>query len=324
MSAGIFTISLDFELYWGVRDHRTLESYGTNIKNVHQVIPRLLDLFEQHEVHCTWATVGFLFFNNKEELTNSLPAVCPVYLQTSYDPYSYLKQNELEPVYHFAPGLIEKIRNTPGQETGTHTFSHFYTLERNTTAEQFSADLDAAIKKAREFNIDISSIVFPRNQYADMHLKICRDAGIKVYRGNEASGIYSPVSREKENIFRRAVRLADTYLNITGHHCYRLPAAAEMINVPASRFLRPYSKKLKWLEGLKFNRIRKSMEHAATNGLIYHLWWHPHNFGNNMEENFECLEKIVKTYSRLNQEQKMVSLNLNEIFIQSRKNHYEN
>ena len=76
MSKGIFTISLDFELFWGVRDHRTLENYGENILNVHQVVPRLLELFAKYNVHCTWATVGFLFFKEKQEMLSYLPSQC--------------------------------------------------------------------------------------------------------------------------------------------------------------------------------------------------------------------------------------------------------
>ncbi len=323
MHKGIFTISLDFELYWGVRDHRTLSSYGHNISNVHKIVPRLLELFEKYGVHSTWATVGLLFFNNKKEVLNGLPETFPDYLKSEYDPYSYIKENDLEPVFHFAPQLIEKIRNSKGQEIGTHTFSHFYALERNTTEEQFRADLIAAISKAKESNIEILSIVFPRNQYSDGHLQVCKEAGIKVYRGNEASGIYRPVSRDQESIFKRAIRLADSYINITGHHCHSLRTDSDLLNIPASRFLRPYSKKLKFLDGLKFRRIKKSMEYAAANGLIYHLWWHPHNFGNHTEENFKFLEKVLKVYSTLYQEQKMESFNLYEIFTRITKTEHE-
>jgi len=87
VSKGIFTISLDFELFWGVRDHRTLESYGENIRNVHLVVPRLLELFSKYKVHCTWATVGFLFFNEKKETISCLPAERPAYRKKEYDPY---------------------------------------------------------------------------------------------------------------------------------------------------------------------------------------------------------------------------------------------
>jgi len=168
-------------------------------------------------VHCTWATVGFLFFKTKAELSAHFPDVLPTYLKSEYDPYAYISGNELDPIYHFAPELIEQIKNTKGQEIGTHTFSHFYTLERNTTAEQFKSDIKAAIDIANKNNIQISSIIFPRNQYSDTHIKICREAGIKVFRGNAESKAYSPVSRENENLLRRSIRLIDSYINITGH-----------------------------------------------------------------------------------------------------------
>ena len=180
MSKGIFTISLDFELFWGVRDHRTLESYGENIRNVHHVVPRLLELFSKYNVHCTWATVGLLFFNEKKEMIPYLPTCRPDYRDKEFDPYTYLEQNELEEIYHFAPALIEEIKKTPGQEIVTHTFSHFYTLEKNTSIDQFRSDLRAAIAIAIKRGLEIKSIVFPRNQYSDEHIKVCLESGIKI------------------------------------------------------------------------------------------------------------------------------------------------
>ena len=314
MSKGIFTISLDFELFWGVRDHRTLESYGENIRNVHNVVPRLLQLFSTYNIHCTWATVGFLFFNEKKEMMSYLPLERPVYQKKEYDPYSYIEQNQLEKVYHFAPALIEQIKKTPGQEIGTHTFSHFYTLEKNTTIGQFKNDLRSAIAIAKEKGIEIKSIVFPRNQYSDEHIHACLEEGIKIYRGNELSGAYKPISREKENIFRKGVRFADTYINITGQHCHAIPVANKIINVPASRFLRPYNPKFKMFDGLKLRRIKQGIRFAAKHGLIYQLWWHPHNFGKYMDENFDFLEQVLKFYYELNQEEKIESQTLLEIY----------
>ena len=63
MKCGKFVISLDFELIWGVRDKRTIQSYGENLRGVHQAIPRLLNLFDQYKIKGTFATVGFLFFD---------------------------------------------------------------------------------------------------------------------------------------------------------------------------------------------------------------------------------------------------------------------
>jgi len=314
VSKGIFTISLDFELFWGVRDHRTLENYGENIRNVHHVVPRLLELFSKYNVHCTWATVGFLFFNEKKEMMSYLPVQRPTYEKKDYDPYPYLEQNELEKIYHFAPALIEQIRRTPGQEIGTHTFSHFYTLEKNTTIGQFQSDLRAAIAIAKEKGIEIKSIVFPRNQYSDEHIKTCLQEGIKIYRGNALSGVYKPTSRENEKLFRKGTRFADAYINITGHHCHAIPAVSEIINLPASRFLRPYDPKFKMFDGLKLRRIKQGIKFAAKHGLIYQLWWHPHNFGKYMNENFKFLEQVLEYYHQLNREGKIESQNMLEIY----------
>jgi len=314
VSKGIFTISLDFELFWGVRDHRTLENYGENIRNVHHVVPGLLELFSKYNVHCTWATVGFLFFSEKKEMTSYLPAQRPTYKKKEYDPYPYLEQNELEKIYHFAPSLIEQIKGTPGQEIGTHTFSHFYTLEKDTTIGQFKSDLRAAIAIAKEKGIEIKSIVFPRNQYSDEHIKACLEEGIKIYRGNELSGVYKPIARENENIFRKGTRFADTYINMTGHHCHAIPTASKIINVPASRFLRPYNPTFKMIDGLKLRRIKQGIKFAANHGLIYQLWWHPHNFGKYMDENFKFLEQVLKYYHQQNRKGKIESQNMFEIY----------
>jgi hypothetical protein len=237
-----------------------------------------------------------------------------MYVKGEYDPYRYIESNDLDPVYHFAPHLIDLIRQTKGQEIGTHTYSHFYTLEKNTTIDEFREDLMCAIRVAQQKGLPIKSIVFPRNQYSDAHVDACREAGITVYRGNESSGYYKPASREANSTWKRGVRMADTFINITGHHCHPLPSSAAIINVPASRFLRPYSKKMSVFNPLKLRRITSSMKHAANNGLIYQLWWHPHNFGRHMDENFSFLEKILKAYRDLSRSGKMRSLNLNEIY----------
>ena len=34
MKKGVFTVSLDFELYWGLRDKRTISEYEANLKGV--------------------------------------------------------------------------------------------------------------------------------------------------------------------------------------------------------------------------------------------------------------------------------------------------
>ena len=88
---GGFVVSLDFELMWGVRDKRTIADYGPNILGGRAAVPRLLDLFARHGIGCTWATVGLLFFEDREALRAALPAERPGYADPGLSPYDALE-----------------------------------------------------------------------------------------------------------------------------------------------------------------------------------------------------------------------------------------
>ncbi len=69
----------------------------------------------------------------------------------------------------------------------------------------------------------------------------------------------------------------DAYFKLSGENSYNLNeiAGKPPFNIRSSRFLRPYSRKLKFLETLRLQRIVSEMSYAAQKGLVYHLWWHP-------------------------------------------------
>lgn len=318
MTNGKFIISLDFELYWGVRDKLTLQQYGDNIKGVHQVIPRLLEMFSKYDVNATFATVGLLFFESKEEMLEGLPQQKPAYSNSNLSPYDHINsigESYKEDVYHYAPELIRLIQQHPQHEIATHTFSHYYCLEKGQTVEDFKADLEAAKRAADKFGLKLTSLVFPRNQFHHEYLHACNEFGITAIRGNELSWLYAARNDEGERLVRRFCRLFDSYLDISGHHCFdarsiqpKLP-----INIPASRFLRPYSSKLKMFDSLRLKRITAAMSHAAKHQLCYHLWWHPHNFGVNQNENFAFLNKVLQHYQKLQQQYKFESCTMRSL-----------
>lgn len=306
MQRGAFIISLDFELMWGVWDSKSIEGYGVNILEVHNIIPRLINLFEKYSVGATFATVGFLHLHDKKDLIDNFPEHLPRYNNDKYNPYlSYIRSlREEDQAYYFAPQLIEQIRKSGFQEIGTHTYAHIYCLEDGMSEEAFESDLCKSIEIANKRQIGIYSLVFPRNQFNEKYINICSKHGLTSYRGNESSWVYAAKNGEGESLIRRAVRLTDSYINLTGHHCYNFTKdtpKVSIINIPSSRFLRPYNKRFSFLENLKMKRIKNSMTHAAKNNLMYHLWWHPHNFGSNTDENFRQLEEILQHYQMLNQ-----------------------
>ena len=307
---GNFTISLDFELYWGMRDLVSLKNYSENIRNVQVVIPRILSLFQKYEIHATWAIVGFLFAKDKEQLLEMMPARLPAYSRMEYSPYEYIKENDLQNEYHFAPQSIALIQNTPHQEVATHTFSHYYVLENGQDDEQFKSDLECAVAAHPS---PLESIVFPRNQYDDKSLRVAQSVGIRYYRGNPSFSFYKPRPFDSENIFIRMLRIADAYVNITGQNTFKVEANSDgLVNIPASKFLRPYKRSLKFIENLRFRRISNAMAYAARNKENYHLWWHPHNFGKNMEENLSFLERILMQFQSLKSQHGFQSKSMNE------------
>jgi len=302
---GYFIISLDFELMWGVRDKRNIDNYGDAILGGRTAIDKMLSLFEKYRIAATFAIVGFLFNTDKKGIM-SLPELKPSYTDENLNPYSgYLANKvgeyEAQDPYHYAGSLIEKIRDTGRHEIATHTYSHYYCLEKGQTVKQFDADIKFAKEKARKYGIDIRTIVFPRNQHSQIALSCCAKNGISAYRGNEKSWLYKSSRNKEQGIIRRLLRLIDSYLNISGYHCYSVEEvkASFPYNIPSSRFLRPYNQKLKGLEKLKIRRIKNAMTYAAKNNKIYHLWWHPHNFGRNQDKNIKMLEGILMHHESL-------------------------
>jgi peptidoglycan/xylan/chitin deacetylase (PgdA/CDA1 family) len=300
--SGHFVISLDFELLWGVRDHSDRISYGRNILGARDAVPRMLDLFAENGVHATWATVGFLFCESKEELIDCMPEDDrPMYANPALSNYRYFGEvgrNESADPYYFAPSLIETIRQTPGQEIGTHTLSHYYCLEDGQTLEAFEADLRAAQRLASRRGVTLRSIVFPRNQFGPEHLEVCKRQGLTTYRGNPEGWAYRAAKGAEQTPLRRALRLADAYTGFLGPLTFGR-AGGVLENVPASRFLRPCAGRLAPFHQSHIATIRREMSAAAQSGAGYHLWWHPHNFGRNLEANLDGLRQIISHFRQL-------------------------
>jgi hypothetical protein len=218
-------------------------------------------------------------------------------------------------IYYSGIASIKKISLVPNQEIATHTYSHFYCLEEGSSVDAFSKDLEMAVNISKENGFETKSIVFPRNQYDKSFLEICSKMGIKAYRGTESSWVQRSRNQNELKIIHRVIRFMDSYLNLTGTNIYKRLETnnQQLINIPASFFLRPFNHKLSCFESLKIRRLKNSMLRAAREGSLFHLWWHPHNFGKNLEENMIQLESILIYYSELKYEYGMLSKTMNEV-----------
>ena len=300
-----FVISLDFELHWGVFDSIG-ESYNENILGARKAVPKILTLFEKYDINATWAIVGLLFNESDEDYRKYKPAATPSYEDKSLNAFDVIVgKNEDEDKLHYAHSLIQLIQNSPSQELASHSYSHYYCQSKGQTANEFNLDIQSAIAIAKDkFKVNLKSFVFPKNQVNREYLDILRKNSFLIYREQ------SP-SRFKWNFAERCYRLLNSYFKLSIGAENKVQEIDGIKAVKGDRFLRPY--KFPILNYLMLRRIKGEMVFAAKNNSIYHLWWHPHNFGKNLDENLNNLEKILSAYAALREKYDMCSVCMEDL-----------
>ena len=300
-----FVISLDFELHWGVFDSFD-SSYNENILGARKAVPKILQMFNKYNISATWATVGLLFNETLEDYEKYKPSFTPSYADASLNPFDIeIGENESDDELHFAHSLIQMILDSPGQELGSHSYSHYYCQSKGQTAQEFNADLQSASSIAKDkFKINLKSFVFPKNQVNKEYLDILKQNSFTIYREQ------TPITF-KWSFLERCYRFIDSYLPLS----IGVKNSVQYVNgikaIKADRFLRPFN--FQFSNHFMLKRISNEMTFAAKNGHVYHLWWHPHNFGKNLTENLDNLEHILLVYTSLKEKYGMHSVCMKDL-----------
>ena len=317
-SPGALVISLDFELHWGIRDHagRTSAAY-TDLAPSRQVVSDLSATFAERGIRATWATVGLLFASTRESAEAARPTRRPTYRLAELDPYRETigESEDLDPE-HLAGSLVRQLAATPGQEVGSHTFSHFYCLEDGQDGDDLRADLAAAQTIAGTLGLSLTSLVLPRNQWNPRYAPIVQEAGFTCIRGPQPSFGHEARAHGQHGMLDRAGRLVDTYAGVsppptTAWDAVRRPDG--LCDVPASAFLRPYSPGRRHLVPLQYRRLVSGLRDAARRGRIFHLWWHPQNFARHPEESYALLDRLLDEFDRLSEREGLRSLSMRDV-----------
>lgn len=305
MGKSKFVISLDFELHWGVFDSFG-DSYNENILGARKAVPEILGLFEKYDINATWATIGLLFNESDEDYRKYKPAAIPSYKDKSLNAFDIgVGKNEDEDKLHFAYSLIKLIQGSPGQELASHSYSHYCCQSKGQTAQEFDSDIQSAVAIAKDkFKVNLKSFVFPKNQVNKEYLDILKKNSFSIYRE------HSPRTF-KWNFAERCYRLLNSFFKLSNGTMNRVKEINGIKAVNGDRFLRPY--KFPVLNYLMLRRIKDEMSLAAKNGSVYHLWWHPHNFGKNLKENLNNLENILSAYTSLRDKYDMRSVCMRDL-----------
>ncbi len=301
-------ISLDFELFWGVSDVLSLKSYGQNINGVHSAIPRILRSFKDHNVKATWATVGMLMCKHYAEWKARFPIEKLCYKHTSLSNYDldFLVKNH--PKMFFASDLVKMIIDD-SHELASHTYSHIYLNDQGVSCVDIKNDINLQIDVFSKFALKPRSLVFPRNYHSDLYLDIASQFGITCFRGTQSGWLHNKGHNAPLGRIGRLLRYMDSYaipfgLNAVDPELHH----TNLVRLPASIFLRPHINDI--LDNMHLLKIMRLMTLAAERGQDVHIWWHPHNYGADIDRNIANLNRILKHYVRLRDDYGMKSVTM--------------
>lgn len=312
MDHGALVISLDFELIWGMIDKITSKDIIKKVNNVKEVVPKILNLFKTYEIHATWAVVGLITSSSKEEIIEHLKNIKVNYHNESLKPSNILDHiHQLETSLLCNIDLVKSIQNIPHQEIGSHSFSHFYSLEKGQTDKDFINDIITFNEiLEQKLNVKATSYIDPRFQHNASYDKYLTAHGFKTYRGIREDKLKQ---KKIPDFLKRWIKFLDRYVNILGHRTYSIKDNQKLLNMKESFYFRGYKKHHFMFEWLKIKRIKKAMLYAAKHHEIIHIWWHPHDFGLQVFSNINQLHNLLMYFTKLKKRYDMKSYHMDEL-----------
>jgi hypothetical protein len=297
VSKGVFVVSVDTELGWGRGTLRDLVRYIPRLKETRGAISEILKMCERHRVAFTWAIVGGLLGDN---------SVNPPFRQIMSPQVPYPQphcsrnhQISLEDGYlWYGRDIVNSIRNCQmPQEIGCHSFSHISYDEQNCSVAAASSDLEHCRKMFGALGLSCQTFIFPLNKVG--HLALLPRHGFICYRGPEPNTQSQPKFLPS---FLRAFQLV--YRVIGGPSLTRPSIVLEdLVNIPASMFFRvPEIKSLfiwRKILDLQVRIAQQGLLRAARRGLVFHLWFHPFQFGFRSQEMLAALDGVLSLAIKL-------------------------
>lgn len=279
MPRAAFIISIDTEMSWGVI-HRPERTYEYERERAD--MRRLLDMFDGHSIPATWAVVGHLFLESCEPVDG---VKHPEIVRPDYDwftgdwfdadPCSSLTES---PSW-YCPDLVDDIRSRPaGHEIGSHGFSHMITDDPGCSDETWTSELEASADAAAARNVDLRSFIHPRNRIG--HVDALIEHGFTSYRGRRPASAQQPGRLESLRDF--LVGSERTIVRPQWENgIWNFPATC-MFDIAAKRPV----------QRLWIHQMLRRLDQAVEARSLFHLWFHPHNIGDDVELALWGLERL--------------------------------
>ncbi|MHC3437787.1 polysaccharide deacetylase family protein [Natrialbaceae archaeon A-gly3] len=274
-------ISLDAELAWGFHDLD--EPPASRVENARYAWGRLVELFDTYAVPATWAVVGHLMLDGRDDHRQRQLAMADGGLSRGFD------EEETPTEWWYGDGLVEAIEDASvDHEIASHSFSHPIFEPDRLSRDAASAELESSVNVARERDFDLTSFVFPRNVVG--YRDLLAEHGFTAYRGTRP-----PKWHDGTPVYaagKLASALARTSPPIVS------PEVDEhgLVDVPASFYLFslgngdwPFVKPV--CNDLLAGRARRGIDEAIDSNGVFHLWLHPNNLL--YQADFDLLEEVL-------------------------------
>jgi hypothetical protein len=292
LTKGIFVLSMDVELGWGIIDKpERMEIRKRYLEQSRDCIEKILMLLEKYNMSATWAVVGHLFLEECSLTDGQKHADIPrsTYPWYSEDWFTASPcTNEREAPLWYGRDIIKKIIDCPvHQEVASHSFAHMIFGNENTKRETARADLSNCVREAGKVGLKLRSFVFPRNDVG--YIDELHNFGFEAYRGVEPSwyvnfpGNLKRVCHAIDQLFAICPPVS---LPEFGHELYNIPASMFYLSMDKFRGLMPAK--------FRVIKAKRGIRKAIRDKKIFHLWFHPFNIATSQEKLLHGLEEIFK------------------------------
>lgn len=288
MNRGCFVVSLDTELAWGWIDRPEVGDLYPLWERTRNAVDGLLRLFERYRIPATWAFVGRLL-ERKAGWGSTAESSARGSRLDRRALYRDPAVNSPENSYLCGPDLLEAVLASPvAHEVGSHSYDHVVFGDPSCSRAMARDDLRAFVSVSREWGIAPHSFVYPRNSIG--HRDVLAEMGFRTYRGPDVSW-FDRWPRPIRRVLRRIDLLCalppgvstpaiDRHglVRIPGHLFFRIPHRGLERHFPPARLVA---------------KAKKGIRRAAEAGAVFHLWFHPFNFGHRTEQHLAALEDVL-------------------------------
>jgi peptidoglycan/xylan/chitin deacetylase (PgdA/CDA1 family) len=303
LSRGVFTLSLDFELIWGTLDLYGPDGFRRACELERAVVfDRLLSLLEEFDISATWCVLGHLLLDRcRPEGGRPHPDV--VRPNHAWHPQDWFRHDpgsdEVHAPLFYGAELVHRLQRSPvRQEIGCHSFSHVVFGDAGCSRETARSELAACVRSARSLGIELRSFAFPRNSVG--HLDVLAEHGFRTYRGP------TPTWYERQGTSRPLERLGHLWDVLRAAEPPSVvPEAAPwgLTNVPGSMILFPMHGGRRHIPvSRRILRMQKGVLGAVRDRRVFHLWFHPTNLADEMDQMFGALRTTFQEVARLRRE----------------------